>query len=202
MLGSIAGAAAALLYTRIMILVLSTVTTGSTIYSHARPVTLIAGAFSAVVISLSAIWLTLRRQVSRTARELLAGVAQGQFAAPSLLARGSTGLFVAAIATAGALALPALVGGEKSGAVAGAFFGAGALLLTAVIASTASVLKIIAARWKRPMLSLAGLALRNSTRRRGRSLAVVTLLACGVFLVIAVGGFRHNPLERAARPES
>jgi len=200
--GSIAGTAAALLYTKIMILVLSTVTTGSTMYFHARYVTLIAGAFSAVVISLFAIWLTLRRQVSRTARELLAGVAQGQFVAAGFLSRGRVGLVVAALATVGALILPLLVGSEKSGAMAGAFFGAGALLLTAAIALTGSLLKIIAGSWKRPMLSLAGLGLRNSTRRRGRSLAVVALLACGVFLVVAVGAFRHDPLEHADKRES
>lgn len=200
--GSIAGTAAALLYTKIMIFVLSAVTTGSTMYFHARPITLIAGAFSAVLISLFAIWMTLRKQVSRTARELLAGVAQGQFVGTSFLSRGRVGLIVAAIATAGAMALPLLVGSEKSGAVAGAFFGAGALLLTAAIAFTGSLLKIIAGSWKSPMLSLAGLGLRNSTRRRGRSLAVVALLACGVFLVIAVGAFRHDPLEHADRRDS
>jgi len=47
------------------------------------------------------------------------------------------------------------------------------------------------------MVSLAGLGLRNSTRRSGRSLAVVGLLACGVFLVIAVGANRHNPAAEA-----
>ncbi len=36
------------------------------------------------------------------------------------------------------------------------------------------------------MESLAGLSLRNMTRRRGRSLTVVWVLACGVFLVVAV----------------
>jgi hypothetical protein len=42
-------------------------------------------------------------------------------------------------------------------------------------------------------LDLAGLALRNAARRRGRSLATVALLACGVFLVIAVDIFHLGP---------
>jgi putative ABC transport system permease protein len=202
MLGSIAGTAAALLYTKIMIVVLSAVTTGSTTYFHARLTTLIAGGLSAVVVSLLAIWLTLRKQVSMTARELLSGAAGRQFLGASILSRGRIGLAVAAAATVAALMLPSLVGGEKSEAVAGAFFGAGALLLTATIASVSSAMKIVAGGWKKPMLSLAGLGLRNSTRRRGRSLAVVALLACGVFLVIAVGAFRHDPLEHADRRDS
>jgi putative ABC transport system permease protein len=44
--------------------------------------------------------------------------------------------------------------------------------------------------------------LRNSTRRVGRSLAVVGLLACGVFLVIAVGANRHDPSAQASRRDS
>jgi ABC-type antimicrobial peptide transport system permease subunit len=202
LLGSIAGTVAAMLYTKIMIVVLSAVTTGSTMYFHAKPLTLIAGASSAVLVSMFAIWLTLRRQASMTARELLSGVARWQFLSSGILSRGRIGLAVAALATVAAIMLPNLIGAEKSEAVAGAFFGAGALLLTAAIALTSSTLKIIAGRWKKPMLSLAGLGVRNSTRRRGRSLAVVALLACGVFLVVAVGAFRHDPLENADRRDS
>jgi hypothetical protein len=52
------------------------------------------------------------------------------------------------------------------------------------------------------MASLGGLGLRNSTRRSGRSLAVVALLACGIFLVIAVEAFRHDPLAHAEQRSS
>jgi ABC-type antimicrobial peptide transport system permease subunit len=48
-------------------------------------------------------------------------------------------------------------------------------------------------RARRARLNLAGLALRNAARRRGRSLATVALLACGVFLVIAVDLFHLGP---------
>ncbi|MHC4329758.1 MAG: ABC transporter permease, partial [Planctomycetota bacterium] len=202
LLGAIGGTAAALLYTKIMIYVLSGVTSGSTMYFHVKPLTLIAGASVAVVISVIAIWLTLSRQVARPARELLAGVARWQFNTPKSVSRGRLGLIIAVIATAGALVLLAVAGTGDSGAVAGAFFGAGALLLTAGLALTAALLKIIAGRWKAPSLSLAGLGLRNSTRRSGRSLAVVALLACGIFLVIAVEAFRHDPLAHADRRDS
>jgi hypothetical protein len=64
------------------------------------------------------------------------------------------------------------------------------------------LLKMLAGSWKTPMLSLAGLGLRNSTRRSGRSLAVVALLACGIFLVISVNAFRQDPLAGADRRDS
>jgi len=86
--------------------------------------------------------------------------------------------------------------------LAAAFFGAGALLLVAGLSLSGAILKMMATGWKTPMLSLAGLGLRNATRRRGRSLSVVALLACGIFMVIAVGAFRQNPLENADRRDS
>jgi len=202
MLGAIAGTAGALLYTKIMIHVLSALTTGAVMYFHAKPFTLVVGGSVAVVISMIAIWLTLRRQVSMSARELLAGVARWQFVAAKSIARGRLGLAVAAIATIGALVLLFATGSGDSEAVAGAFFGAGALLLTAGLALTSVLFKAIARRWKTPMASLPGLGLRNSTRRSGRSLAVVALLACGIFLVIAVEAFRHDPLADAEQRSS
>ncbi|MBN1417803.1 MAG: hypothetical protein JXP34_03455, partial [Planctomycetes bacterium] len=44
--------------------------------------------------------------------------------------------------------------------------------------------------------------LRNATRRRGRSMATVALLACGAFLVIAVGANRRDPLAGAGERAS
>jgi putative ABC transport system permease protein len=43
---------------------------------------------------------------------------------------------------------------------------------------------------------------RNSVRRQGRSLATVALLACGSFLVIAVGANRQDPRQSAERRSS
>lgn len=200
--GAIAGTGAALLYTKAMMYALSTAVSGSAMYFYARPITLVAGALSAVAVSLFAIWLTLRRQASRPARELLAGVAQWQFGAGGFVSRGRGGLAVVVVAAASALLLLAFVGSGDSGAVAGAFFGAGALLLTAGLALVGSLLKMLAGSSKTPMLSLAGLGLRNSTRRSARSLAVVALLACGIFLVISVNAFRQDPLAGADRRDS
>jgi hypothetical protein len=92
--------------------------------------------------------------------------------------------------------------GGESEAAAGAFFGAGALLLAAGLTLSGVLLKMVAGRWKAPMRSLGGLGLRNSTRRSGRSLAVVALIACGIFLVIAVEAFRHDPTAHAEQSSS
>jgi len=205
-LGAVVGSAVALLYTRTMIYGLATAwqeaVAGSTIQFYAKPVTLFAGAFGAVAVSLIAIWLTLRKQVSRPARELLAGNPEWQFFGAKRISRGRMGLGIAISAAVGAAVLLAVLGTGDSKSISAAFFGAGALLLIAGLGLTHALLRIVAGSWNRTIASLAGLGLRNSTRRSGRSLAVVGLLACGIFLVIAVGANRHDPLADAHKRDS
>jgi putative ABC transport system permease protein len=205
-LGAVAGTVGGLLYTKAMIYGLSTVwqaaVAGSTIDFYAKTSTLCKGAVGAVVVSLIAVWLTLRKQAARSARELLAGNVQWQFFAGKRVSKGGIGLAVAAVAAVAAVVVLAVVGSGDSASVSGAFFGAGALLLIAGLALCQALLRIMQGRWNRPMASLAGLGLRNSTRRSGRSLAVVGLLACGVFLVIAVGANERDPLAQADSRDS
>lgn len=206
LLGAIVGSVVALLYTRLMIYGLATIwntaVAGSTIQFHAKPLTLLIGALGAIFVSLFAIWLTLRKQVSRPARELLAGNVQWQFFTTKKISKGKIGLGIAIGAAFGAVLLLATLGAGDSGSVSAAFFGAGALLLIAGLGLTSTLLKRLGAAWNRTMTSLVGLGLRNSTRRSGRSLAIVGLLACGIFLVIAVGANRHDPLVDAHKRES
>ena len=78
-------------------------------------------------------------------------------------------------------------------AIAGMFFGAGFMLLIAGL--------LVIRRWLRrqddpasatqhPAASVASIGLRNVMRRPGRSLAVIGMMAGGIFLVIAVNAFR------------
>ncbi|MCJ7675419.1 MAG: FtsX-like permease family protein, partial [Sedimentisphaerales bacterium] len=240
-IGAIAGAAAGLLYTKVMIYALATgwqqAVGRSTIEFYAKPLTLVVGAVVGIAVSVIAIWLTLRKQSSLPARELLAGNLRWQFftAGPVgrpasrpetqrlgepragrqtrnpainwgakyyLARRGGLPLLLAAVTAIAAAAIVLSVGGGDSTSVSAAFFAGGALLLIAGLALTAALLRMIAGSWKKPVESLSGLGLRNSTRRSGRSLAVVGLLACGTFLVIAVGANRQNPLARADRRDS
>ena len=205
-LGAITGTAAGLLYTEAMIYGLATgwqvAVGGLPIHFYVKASTLLTGALAAAAVCLVAIWLTLRRQVSRPAHELLAGVPQWQFSTTGPLPRGRIGLWVAAVAAVGAMVLLVTMGGGDSGAVSTAFFGAGALLLVAGLGLSQALLRITAGSWNRPLVSLFGLGLRNSTRRSGRSLAVVAMLACGIFLVVAVGANRPDSSAPAHRRDS
>lgn len=71
----------------------------------------------------------------------------------------------------------------------GLFFGAGFLLTSAGVAACALGLRRLA-RAVEKMPSLAGLGRQNAVRRKGRSLAVIGLMAAGVFMVTAINSFR------------
>jgi putative ABC transport system permease protein len=196
LLGTILGVAAGLLYTALIVYGLSTFWSGAVggarIYFHADGMSLLAGGFGGLCAALFAIWITLRRQAARPIRQLLTGNWEEGLTARKATSRGRLGIAVAAVAFVSAIALLAIMAHGDSQAVAGAFFGAGALLLIGTLALSHAALRILGG-WDRPMFSLRGFGVRSATRRSGRSLAVVGLLACGVFMVVAVGANRRSP---------
>jgi putative ABC transport system permease protein len=85
---------------------------------------------------------------------------------------------------------------------AGAFFGAGALLLMSGLGFIAAFLASLAYSESATRLSLLGMGVRNSTRRRKRSLATLGLLACGSFLIMSIGVFRLDANADASKRSS
>ncbi len=202
--GAIVGVGAGLLYTRLMVYGLATLwrgaVAGTAVHFHAEDQTLLFGGLGGLIAALFAIWITLRRQVSRPAHQLMAGNVDERLTGRTSRSRGRFGIAVAAVSLLSVAVLLAVMAGGDSQTVAGAFFGAGALLLLGTLGLSQAVLRIAAGGWNRPMVSLRGLGFRNAARRSGRSLAIVGLLACGVFMVVAVGANRHDPLhERQGR---
>ena len=110
--------------------------------------------------------------------------------------RSRRALFVTAGSALGALGL--LARGFRGEPAAADFFGAGALLLIAALAGCAVLIGALE-RGGGTLRHPTALALQNVARRRGRSLATIALLACGSFLVIAVGANRHDPAADAGR---
>ncbi|MCL5282675.1 MAG: ABC transporter permease [Planctomycetes bacterium] len=220
--GTIIGVAVGLLYTRLMVYALATLWSGAVggtgVYFHAKLPTLVSGGLGGLLAVLFAIWLTLRKQAIRPARVLMAGgleegpERQGQSVRGDVVRRffkcpyghttnGLSGIGVAVVAFLG-VAIILLVTPTSGGeAVAGAFFGAGALLLIGTLSLSRAMLRM-AGGSARPMISLQGLGLRNTTRRSGRSVATIGVLACGVFLVVGVWVFRQGPVENPQTRES
>ncbi len=225
LLGSLLGAAGGIWYARAMLHALSTVWRDavgtSDLNFHAEPATLAGGIVGSVLVAVFTLWLALRKQARRPARELLAGggeeVFGNQFSVISgqsekgsgggekplcRQGRRNTMACVAVGCLLAALALIGWAGAKQDSAAAGIFFGAGALLLGAAMAFTSAFLSKLEQSEAAANLTLTSLGIRNATRRRRRSLATVAMLACGSFLIVSIGAFRLDEHADATKRAS
>ncbi|MBM4030524.1 MAG: ABC transporter permease [Planctomycetes bacterium] len=270
-LGGIAGTFAGTLYTRAVLAALAGVwrgaVAGTAVQYHAETTTLLMGGGIGLVAALAAMWLTLRRQARRPARELLTGSGVGCWVSgvggnARRETRNAKPRHVTAwlglASIAGAIAIVIAMGARRDQAAAMGCFGAGGLLLVGglalcygLLSSTMPLRPYLSLGERSPAeggrvrvpcaadegvkhphpgplpegegveapspqpspqgrrgeehrvrVTLRGLGWRNATRRRGRSLAVVGLLACAAFLVFAVGANRKDPLADATKRSS
>jgi putative ABC transport system permease protein len=160
----------------------------SELYLHASAETLATGAAGALVVTMLAVILTLRRLSRRSAASLLAGAAGpalpqgGRRWSPYLawggllLALGSTGV--------------AVITGQSSSP--GLSFATGAGLLISGLAFFTRWCHGHRRRQAAGSLSLAGMAMRNSSWNPGRSILSLALVACATFVIITVAANRHD----------
>ncbi len=196
-LGAIAGVFLGLLYAKVLIIALNHSWEGAIAHTSvvfsASARTCASGAISGVITALAAMIVTLRAQLRHEARELLAGDLDGTTKNRGKIWRSKMSLVMALVSLLGVIVLLTCAPKDNQQAVSGVFFGAGTLLLAMGICLSDVLLRWLSTRWDRPLVSTRGLALRNATRRRARSLAVIGLLAFGVFMVVAVLAFWKDP---------
>lgn len=196
-IGSVAGAFLGLAYTHVVIGALRGVwrdaVAAAPILFHVEPVTVLIGMIASVLVATLAIGAALRREVRRPARELLAmGAERADHAT-----RGGSRLRIA-VAVACLVASACILASAGDGRdAAGAFFGGGAMILIAMIVLLGEFLGFSPSCARPRAVTLGMLGVRNSGRRRGRSMATVAMLACGCFLVITVGANRHSPADES-----
>ena len=205
MVGAAIGTVCGLAYTLALLTGLTTIwrdaISTSSLQFHVKPMTIPLGFVASVAVAGVTIAWVLRKQARTPARELLAGSVPAsageragvKVAATGFISRtGTKPLMIGAFFILAAIAWLASLGTAQAGRNAGAFFGAGSMLLAGGLSLCFGVLARMAAtsRSEGPLrLTIARLGLRNAARRRGRSLATIGLLACGSFLVIAIGAF-------------
>jgi putative ABC transport system permease protein len=190
--GGLLGLAGGLAYAKGMLYGLATIWRDavgtSALEFHATPMTLAIGLAAATLISAATVWIALRGQARRPARELMA---EGEFADLRISASGTKRPVIAfTVALVSGLAALALVGAAIARgdfAATGTFFASGGLLLVSGLAATTVLLKLLARGQSGSNLTLRNMGIRNCARRHKRSLATVILLACGSFLIVAVG---------------
>ena len=208
--GGLLGAGGGIGYTKAVLYALSTVWrdavgahggVAAPLHYYANPSTLIIGAVAGIVVALLAIWITLRKQAKSPAHELLASGSESNLLTPKL-AQSRFGLWTGLGAAVGTLIILVLVGKGKGKEATAAFFISGALLLIGGLGFSQALLSALARSVSKVQMNLTSLGLRNAVRRIGRSLATVALLACGSFLIIAVGANRYDPREGAEQRSS
>ena len=206
LLGVLGGTFLGLAYTRLLIFGLSTAwqgaVAGTAIRYSASLQSLCICLIAGFLIALLAMIWTLHRQIKGTAHSLLSGIETSASLMPYTIKRRFGGWALSIVTLIGAFLL--IMGSQSLGsrAMAGVFFGAGALLLVSVMTWIGMALARLGTRRHGSLSSLFSLALRNSSRRWGRSMAVIAMLACGVFMVVAVSANRKDPGAGAERRAS
>ncbi len=205
LIGGAGGAIGGIFYAKVMLHALTTVWRDavgtSSLQFHASPKTLVIGFLASTVVATLTIWLTLRKQAKRPARELLAGEVQGS----RLKVQGARQSVAQLVGAGAALSAVALVGwaiskGETSNAEI--FFSAGALVLISGLAFSAAWLRKLGTNPASANLSLGSFGLRSSAGRSKRTLATISMLACGSFLIVAISAFRLDSNQNATNRSS
>ncbi|MBJ05567.1 MAG: hypothetical protein CMO40_00385 [Verrucomicrobiaceae bacterium] len=196
-LGGLIGLLLAIGYSTVILRVLESIwnedSPGAFFVFHLDVASLTSGFFLFIALSILAIWVTVRKQARRTASvRLEAGIEE--------VYRGKVriGFLKAAAWGCVLLGIGAMAATGSMGAQ-GSFFLSGVFLLIAGLLRYRAWLGSRGAQ-DHGELTSGSLAVLNSGRRPMRSLVVVGILACGVFLVIAVTAFqKHGGEEWAER---
>jgi ABC-type antimicrobial peptide transport system permease subunit len=169
---------------------------------YVTPKSLAIGYGSGVVVSVLAIWWSLRALKRLSVRRLLSNQAAESDLAPaanSAERHGGRSLQLGVLvqwgSLVGAVAVAALAMTLQDEAQAGAFFGSAALILTGLLTFVRR--RLAAARFGSLVNPGPGrvvtLAVRNAGRNPGRSTLTIGLVAAAAFLIVAVSSFRLAP---------
>ncbi|MBI1368549.1 MAG: FtsX-like permease family protein [Planctomycetes bacterium] len=157
---------------------------------HADPMTLITGGAIGVIVALCTMAWSLRKAARQPARALMAARFGIETAHEK---RGKQwGFWIGIFCLIAGVGTVVTLIAEGKSADAEGFFSAGSLLLIGGLCLCGRLLRG-AGEGKSAHMTLGSLGWRNSGRRRGRSLATISMLACGSFLVVSINAFRHDP---------
>ena len=165
-------------------------TVGLKLIYAAEPATMAIAFASSFVVSMITLWLASRKLFKAAPRALLAGEGMVSSGPKKNTARWRDWKVVALVSLLGAAGL-GFAGTKATNAeeLGGMFFGAGTMLMFAALALASGWMKAQGSG-QRMARSLGQIGLRNVVRRPGRSLAVLGMMAGGIFLVAAVNAFR------------
>ncbi len=199
--GTIPGAILGLLYAKAMLWGLANVWTDATgamdFTFTLLPATVATGLLSGLAMAVFALWVAIRSQLKHEPRELLHAGDQLEMSTKPKPNQGTASQYAASALFFLSMVLFALRGGSSE-----MFFAVGFLLLVAALFFFHYRLsRIPLHRGDEPNLTLLGY--RNTSRRKGRSLVTIGILASGTFMVVAVSSFhldasKHNASDKSS----
>ncbi len=202
-IGSLIGAAAGVFYNQVILFALQTVWSGavgtSDLQIYISLPTILTGILIGIIISVLTMRLAVHKQAGAAIYSLQRGSVKFDYVKSHTGRMSYILAFVSLLGAVIIIALSIFTGGEKAAA---SFFIAGFLLLLGGI-STANILLVNSGRNSdRSKLSLRGIGIRNSGRRRLRSLTLIGVLASGLFIVFTVGANRKIVADEIGKRES
>jgi putative ABC transport system permease protein len=200
--GSVLGALCGVIYNQIVLAALRTVWSDivgtSAIEIHILPMTLLYGTLTGIIVNLITIRLVAGSQLKKPITDLQKGITRLGAIQPGKTMVSSIIMILCVEGIAALL----IYSGKGNGDSFAFFFGAGALLLVGGMAFVNILILQRSRKVKKSTLSLFGLGVRNTLRKRIRSLAVIGLLASGIFIVFTVGANRRSMTSDAENRQS
>ena len=203
MIGSILGSLLGILYNLLILSALKTVWHGavgtSALHIHFKLTSLLMGVLAGSIVALFSIWLVTRKQVKHS----IAGLQKGLMKVETIRRKKPLkSLFTGISCMIAVLIILVITDFGKGEKAFTFFFIAGSLFLVGGMALTNVVLFKLGRNPTRVHLSHFNIGVRNTARKRVRSITLVGLLACGLFIVFTVGANRINALKDAERRDS
>jgi putative ABC transport system permease protein len=200
--GSVLGGVVGIGINQMILQALKTVWSGvvdeTILQMHLNPSTILMGVGIGALLAIGVVWLVIRKQTREPITDQQRGTAQIA-SVPNSVPRIS--MVVALLCLVAAAALLIYPVEEDRGAMA-LYFGAGTMVFAGGTALANLLIYFSRRIFRVERLSLFQIGLHSLGRRRLRSLTLVGLLACGLFLVFTVGANRKNATVGADRRES
>ncbi len=194
--GSLLGSLVGVIYNQVLLWALKTVWQAavgtSALHIHLNILSILLGVLIGSVVAFMTIWLVVRNQIGQSVTALQRGQAKLENLGKK---KPNISLFFGIMCVTAVIFLLLLTNigtGDQAFAV---FFIAGFLLLTGGMLLTNVLLFKIGQTSRPARLSLFSIGIRNNARKRLRSVTLIGLLACGLFIVFTVGANRLNSLK-------
>ncbi|MFC2156102.1 FtsX-like permease family protein, partial [Acidobacteriota bacterium] len=201
--GSLFGAAAAVFYNQVILTALKTVWHGivgtSALQIHLKFSTLFLGTLIGAVIAFCTIWLVTGKQLKQPVTSLQKGITKLETYQEK---RPLFSMLLGIASLAAVIYILVTTKFETGRDAFMFFFSAGILLLIAGMAFIKMTFYRLRKKANSIKLNLLNIGVRNNIRRSARSITLIGILACGIFIVFTVGANRNMAAKNAEKRES